>query len=305
MKTVHRTKKPWRIFAVAALAALLPTGAAQAAGDHSAGRHSLTPLRVAANANPATFTDAAGDSGTAPDITSVVVSNDANKRITFRINVSKLVVPSNGIVAIAIDSDQNRNTGPQGIDYVFLGDLSNNSFGVGQWDGSKFVDAQAPSASASTDPSGQTFSINSTDVGNTTGFNFWARTLQGDTVAAGNHDDAPDAGTWNYQLGAASPLELTAQLFHASKAKAGKPFVAVITVDRSDGTVADVTPDDVTCAATVAGRPLRNGLTVAVGPAVGCSWQLPKRSKGKTLRASITVNLDGATVTKRLTVRIK
>ena len=93
--------------------------------------------------------------------------------------------------------------------------------------------------------------------------------------------------------------------FHASKARAGKPFVAVITVDRSDGTAADVTLDDVTCTATIDRRPLKNGFPVAVGPAVGCSWQLPKRSKGKTLHASITVNLDGATVTKKLSARIR
>src|SRR5207253_235029 len=49
--------------------------------------------RLDAN-TPTTFTDPTGDSGTAPDISSVVVSNDATRTITFRINVDKLVVPS-------------------------------------------------------------------------------------------------------------------------------------------------------------------------------------------------------------------
>jgi hypothetical protein len=322
MDRFHRRRTLCSTFILAALAALIatvPANARTAATGRATTGYSVTarghavsslplstaPARSAANANPATYTDTTGDGGSAPDITSVVVSNDANNRITFRINVANLVVPSTSTIGIAIDSDQNATTGSQGIDYIFLGDPSHNSFGVARWNGSGFVDAQPASATASTDETGLTFSINSTDLGNTTAFNFWARTLKGDSVAAGNHDDAPDVGTWNYQLGPAGSLKLTAQLFHLSKARAGKPFVAVFTVDRSDGAVADITLDDVSCAATIAGRPLQNGLAVALGPAVGCSWLLPKHSKGKRLRASITVNLDGATVTKRLTTRVR
>jgi hypothetical protein len=320
VKIVRSATMRQGIVAFAVLAVVLPSSAAQAAAHRTmapspiarsqnersfAVTRQARPLRVVANANPATYTDAAGDNGTAPDITSVVVSNDANNRLTFRINVDKLVVPSNTMIGIAIDSDQNRSTGSQGTDYLVIADLSNNSFGVVQWNGSTFVDAQAPDASASNDATGLTFSVNSADLGNTNGFNFWSRTLAGTTVAGGNHDDAPDQGTWNYQLGPATVLKLTAQLFHATKARSGKPFIAVVTVERSDGVEADVTPDDVTCRATIGRQPLRDGTAVALGPAVGCSWQLPKRSKGKTLHASITVNLDGASVTKTVTARIR
>jgi hypothetical protein len=307
MNTARRRIRFCSILSLAAISPLVPIAAAQASsGNALASRHgSQAAARIVANANPATYTDPAGDSGTAPDITSVVVSNDAKNQITFRVNVAQLVVPSDNRVVIAIDSDRNGSTGTGGIDYLLIGDLSDNSFGVLHWNGSSFDDATAATATASNDATGMTFSINSSDLGNTTAFNFWARTLHGDSVAAGNHDDAPDSGSWTYQLGSAAALKLTVQLSHASKARAGKPFVALITVARSDGSRAEVTPDDIGCTATIGGRPLSNGLPLAVGPAVGCGWQLPKKSRGKTLRASVTVNLDGATVTKTFVARIK
>lgn len=124
MNTKHQ-KRLWRLAAIAAMGAFVLAAAAQArtarpaAADRPMIRSRLSALgrsafaaprrfvvaRVGANANPATYDDAAGDGGTAPDITSVVVSNDAANQITFRVNVTKLVVPSDGHVLIAIDSD--------------------------------------------------------------------------------------------------------------------------------------------------------------------------------------------------------
>jgi hypothetical protein len=260
--------------------------------------------KTTANTNPATFDDPTGDNGSAPDITSVVVSNDASGQITFRVNVAKLVVPSNVHIGIAIDSDQNPSTGSHGIDYVFLADLSQNSYGLGRWNGTDFADTPASTAAVSTDDTGLTFSINKSELGNTSGVNFWTRSAEGPTPAAGHMDDAPDTGTWAYQLGPASALKLTIELSHTTKAKAGRPFVAVIAVGRSDGATADVTSNDVICKATVGTRQLRASSVVTLGPAVTCSWRLPKGSTGKTIHASVTVSLDGAAVTKRFTAKI-
>jgi hypothetical protein len=324
MNTKHH-KRLWRLAAIAAMSASVLAAAAQArtarpaAADRpmfrsrisALGRSALAAPRLfvvargGANANPATYDDAAGDGGTAPDITSVVVSNDAANQITFRVNVTKLVVPSDGHVLIAIDSDQNASTGYHGIDYMFLGDLSTNSFGLARWNGSDFGDSPAATAGARTDDTGLTFSINSSDLGNTTALSFWARTIHGSDVSPGNYDDAPDTGTWDYQLGASAALRLTAGPVLAGKARAGKPFVAATTVDRSDGADTNLRPGDVTCAARAGTIALKARTVVAAGPAAGCGWVLPKRSRGKTLHASITAALDGATVTKRFTARIR
>ena len=334
---IYRSSRSWLVLALAAIAAVVPTASAQATTTQAVASsrgvvaatgsglassssllmpkgfaaRSLRPAAVAragANANPASYTvtDPSDDSsGPAADITGVVVSSDANKQITFRINVAKLVVPSDGHVVIAIDSDQSAATGYQGIDYMFLGDLSTNSFVVGRWNGSDFLTMQEATATASTDNSGLTFSINSGELGNTTGFNFFVRTVQGTEVSAGHYDDAPDQGTWNYQLGPTAPLTLTVGLTTVSKARAGKPFVALIEVVRSDGADTNLTASDVSCTATVGTTTLKARTTVGEGPAAGCGWRLPKKSRGKTLRASVTATLDGATVTKTLSARIR
>ena len=335
MNTIHLSSRfAWMLLA-AAIAVVVPAAASAAQarsaeapasssaafrqGSASASTSSLLPptvfaarslrpaavARVGANANPATYTDPTGDGGTAPDIQTVVVSNDDNGTYTFRINVATLTLPSDVVVLLAMDTDQNPATGASGFDYIVACDESNDSVALFQWNGSQFVTAPASTLSASDDNVGVTVSFNRSDIGNASGLNFRAETVGGPNPAAGHLDLAPDTGTWNYQLGPAAALTLSVELAHASKARAGKPFVAVITVARSDGALADVTVDDVTCAATVGRRALHAGSTVALGPAVGCAWRLPKKSRGKTLHASVTVTLDGATVTKKFTARIK
>src|ERR671930_1758015 len=101
MFSIHRTTKLCGIFAVVAVAALLLSAGAQASAAHAA----------AANANPATYADPGGDSGSAPDITSVVVSNDTNNRISLRVNVTKLDVPSDNSLLLAVDNNRNGATG--------------------------------------------------------------------------------------------------------------------------------------------------------------------------------------------------
>ncbi len=84
----------------------------------------------AINAPPTNFTDPTGDSGTAPDITNVSVTNDDHGLYTFTISFATPYVNADTL-ALAIDSDNNDNTGdPQalGADYVFADDYSSHSF---------------------------------------------------------------------------------------------------------------------------------------------------------------------------------
>src|SRR5437773_8906982 len=129
MNTARRSIRFCSILSLAAISPLVPIAAAHASSGHApaSGHGTHAAAHIVANANPATYTDPAGDSGTAPDITGVVVSNDAKNQITFRVNVAQLVVPSDNRVLIAIDSDQNASTGAVGIDYLLIGDLSDNS----------------------------------------------------------------------------------------------------------------------------------------------------------------------------------
>src|SRR5262249_54628651 len=70
---------------------------------------------------PVTFTDPSGDSGTAPDITTVLVSNDANGRIDFQIDVpGQPGLRPDCLLFLVMDTDNNPATGApntEGGDY--------------------------------------------------------------------------------------------------------------------------------------------------------------------------------------------
>jgi hypothetical protein len=210
----------------------------------------------------------------------------------------KRATPAVGVVVIAIDGDQNPATGYQGFDSMFLGDLASNDFIAARWHGSDFAATHMPTATASSDDTGLTFSIDGSELRTATGFNFFVRTIAGNSVDAGNHDDAPASGDWNYRLGGAAVLTLTVEQSTSTKARAGKPFIAFVTVARTDGEQGEVIHGDISCAATAGGRLLQATAIPTYGPAAGCSWRLPKHSKGKALRAAVTVTLDAATVTQ-------
>ena len=77
-------------------------------------------------------------------------------------------------------------------------------------------------------------------------------------------------------------------------AKHGKALIAGLAVNESD-TAGPVQVGTVACTATIATKHvttqahgLKNGIAV-------CSWQLPKTSKGKTIRGTITVTVQGVT----------
>lgn len=262
------------------------------------------------NTNPTTFTDPSGDSGTAPDIANVVVSNDANGQITFRVNVAKLAVPSPVQIIVAIDSDQNAATGLSGTDYLLLADVSTNTFGLGHWSGTDFVDASAPTATASTDSAGVTFVINRSDLGNATGLNFWVSAFDGSEAVAGHFDDAPDLGTWSYQLVSAAPLKLAVAAFVAPKSvKAGKALTALMAATRSDTGNLVGKEGRVQCRATIGGKSLRllasGFVKVGSQSGAGCSWRVPSNAHKKTIHGSITIDYQGANVSRRFAAKVK
>src|SRR5260370_40194058 len=107
-------------------------------------------------------------------------------------------------VAILLDSDQNATTGNQnaaGAEYLLVASESDNSFGLAHWDGSTWQDASAPTASVNggSGSTTLTFSIDASDLGGVSGFNFWVDSIDG-TGGAGHEDQAPDSATWSYQL---------------------------------------------------------------------------------------------------------
>ena len=274
-----------------------------------------SPAAVArglANTNPATFTDPANDAGSAPDVLNVIVSNDAAGTFKFRINVTKLTLPSDTIVFLLMDTDQNPATGTSGVDYVLVCDESNGSVGLLRWDGSQLVVASSPTLTASDDGTGITATLNRSDIGGSSGFNFGILTVEGPSPIAGHVDDAPDQNWWNYQLTAAGPLKLNVTLFGAPKTvKAGKRFIVTMVAVRSDNSasVNEEIGGSVACQAAVAGKrlaALASGFVEGTDPELAaCAWRAPKNARKKTIRGSITVSVEGVNVKKTFALKVK
>ena len=270
-------------------------------------------VRAAASANPATFTDTPNDSGTAPDVRTVVVSNDAAlAKYTFRINVAHLTLPSNVIVFIPMDTDQNAATGTSGVDYVIVCDESNGSVGLLHWDGTKLALVSAPTLSASDDSTSVTASIGKSDIGNGAGLNFGVLTVEGASATAGHVDSAPDQGVWNYQLAAAAPLTLAASALRTPRSvKAGKTFMVTMLASRSDTGefVNDEIGGTTSCQATVAGKRVKllgAGFVETTSPELAvCLFRAPKNVHKKIIRGSIAVAVEGATVKKTFALTLK
>jgi hypothetical protein len=292
--------------AVAMLAVAVP---AQAQHRHVA---PTAAAQEGTNTNPQTYTDASNDSGTAPDIRTVVVSNDTSGNFTFRINVPQLTVPSDVVFFIAFDTDENSSTGQSGADYLFLCDESNDTFALGRWNGSTFAPTGSSSLKVEDSSTGVTATINSSDLGGSTALRFVVISVEGSSAVSGHVDLAPDSGSWDYDMTQPAALKLTVAAFAAPKTvKAGKNLVVAMAAQRSD-TSELVSGDDggtVACRATVGGKRLKLGqsgfVTVGSEPAAGCLWHIAKRFRGKTIRGSITVALNGASVTRTFVVRVK
>lgn len=183
-----------RLPAVAAgLTAALAVAAAVALGAGLAG----------ARRADGTLADPAGDSGAAPDITSVTVTTDPAGTVTITIPFPGLPsLPADATLLVGMDTDQDPSTGAAGADLgaeliaVLYGKTRGYAFG--RWTGASYTGVTLPSAEVSFG-NGATIRFSKVEIGNAAGMNVWVETLQGDG-SAGHFDDAPDSGAWNVKL---------------------------------------------------------------------------------------------------------
>jgi hypothetical protein len=262
------------------------------------------------------YADPAGDSGTAPDIETVSVSNDATGRIAFQINVpGQPQLASDGWFALVLDTDQNPATGdPRGLgaDYVLVLDGESRTFGLGRWNGSTFEDAPATTASVSY-AGGLSITIDRTELGNTSGLNFWIRSGQGDNAEPGRIDDAPDFGTWSYRLASSGPgtltppaaLKLSIPRLTAlpTAPVAGSAFDVFAQVRRSD-TGTELLEGAVSCSAKISGKSVRVAAAGLSRGTARCSFRIPAGTEGKRLQGSITVAYRNAVVSRTFSYTI-
>jgi hypothetical protein len=266
--------------------------------------------------NSQNFIDSTGEDAAAPDITSIAVSNDDAGLITFKVNISnRPTMTSDMAVVIYLDTDQLATTGDTslfGADYVI--ELDPGAVGLFKWNGSDFVFADSQSSlTFGYDATGATIRVGAADLNKTKGFNFVAIAASGLAVDAnGNPDNtnlhtdpAPDAGhgVFNYKVLTKLTLSVAAFTTAPKPARAGKSFVAGLAANESD-TQGPVQTGTVACAATIA---LKHIVATAHGVANGiaaCSWKIPKTAKGKTIRGTITLTVQGVKVSRSFAAKI-
>jgi hypothetical protein len=273
----------------------------------------LTASVQAANANPQTFTAPIGNPGTADAVSSVVVSNDPTGSITFTVKFGA-PLQSTDAISVYVDADANPATGDQqtaGAEYVLVADMTDNSVSLGAWNGSTWN--AAPSSAtlhgghADTE---QTFTVNRSELGNTSAFNFWADSCEGD-CGAGHDYQVPEAGAWNYQL--AASVRLTALALYAPKtAKAGADYMAAMVVQRSDTAGFLGNEGRVQCTAKVGGKQVAAVGTIvtityqgAKVSAALCDVRVGRRSHGKPLTGTITATYAGGSASRSYAATVR
>jgi hypothetical protein len=299
----------YRLGAVALLAGCIAWPATALASSQRA-HHARS---VAAGSQ--TYTDPAGDSGNAPDVTNVTVSNDDNGQLTFAITLpNRAAFTAADFMSLDMDTNGNLSDGVFGADY---------SIGIDQNGVLLFSDAAgaitpltAQTLTSSFANTVETISINRSEIGNPSQINF-SLTGSGDNVTTLG-EFAPDSGVWNYQIAIATtgptgatgptgvtgppPVKLAETKPVLSKPTAGKTFTASATVTNNGASVEGT----VNCSAKLGGKTL-SGARHSVG-ATGkatCSWKLPKSAHGKSLTGRIGESYQGKSVSKPFSAKVK
>jgi hypothetical protein len=255
-------------------------------------------------AGPATYVDGARDAaGRAPELTTVVVTNDDAGVVRFRINVGNQPrLARDARLELFLDTDRNAGTGDPlslGADYRFVLDGATQTFDFARWDGAHF-DSTAPSASVRVWYwSGVSVTIDRADLGGTSALAFSIR-----SVAPGRTGDAaPNQGTWTYELGAGgvNPPDIDSFSYRVRPAspRAGERWQLRVDAVRLVGSTRSVRPTRWSCRAALAGRRLRGS------GAGGCTFRLPRSARGKRLAVTITVAYLGEVVSGTATLRVR
>ena len=164
-----------------------------------------------------TYTDPAGDTSGAPDVTSVVIDGDAaTSTMTVTVTApgytSALPPGQERDILVWLDTDRNGDTGdPQdGTEWGLEAwtDSSGRWWDVSRWDGSEW-DSVPQSATMAFSRSGDVlrWTISSGDIGGATSFRFYIHACTWD-IEADEHvafDDAPDRGWWDYDISGETP----------------------------------------------------------------------------------------------------
>jgi hypothetical protein len=267
--------------------------------------------RLAANA--VTYQDGTGESPGAPDIATVRVSNDDTRKLVFAVTfANRTSAGPTEWFELGVDTDRNAATGAQGMGFDYELVLYQGAGVLVRWDAasSNWAVVSRTRVPPSWVGPTLTFVTSADELGGTTGFRF------GVYADANPEDDAAPwdgAGPWAYDIKlytapvlAIGKLDCLPEPGVAGKLLTGYTNVRVVRsgVPEKLGTAAKVTWQAKVGNVTlrpVAAKVVRN----ATGATALSSWKLPKTVKAKSVRVTVTVTMEGITVTKTHVHRIR
>ena len=305
---VLRGARLWRSSIIALLVALACAGACAYGADEALATCASTLdarsrcQSVARASASRSYADGRDDVVGAPDIwDSNIVTND-NVVLTIAVHIrNRWSLLEGDAYGIYFDTDSNAATGadalsgaPPGADYSI--ELAHGKTWLLRWHGSSFdpLTPRVPIVTVWLDGFGPAVQIGRKDIGDPQSFKFAFVTV------SGNYDYAPDTGMWSYAL---SPLALTPGRLSVGHARAGKPVVASMSVERSDFAI-PLNEGAIRCAARI-GRKALHGRGTFARERVSCTWRLTTNSAGKSLVGSVQVTFEGVTAKRAFSVRVQ
>ena len=254
-------------------------------------------------AGPATtaFPDPAGDHDAAPDVTSVRVSDAKTGWITFAITTPNYVtLPSESAIVLTIDADSNPESGEGGAELRIT--LVGGEVVLDRWKGRSWArDTPPTQVRARNSRNVVSVDLHVRELDNALRFGFSLLSADLNTAVEGivAVDFAPsDFSYWGYALANRPALILVASQVVATppRPRAGKSFTVSLPVTRSD-TRRSISSGNVDCRVRAAGVAVQARGRVAQGSAT-CAFVVPRAAKGKVVRGTITVRVDGKVVTR-------
>lgn len=275
---------------------------------------------VAPASNSATFRVPKAQDPQAPNITTIVVSNNDPGMITFRINVpNRPQLGADMLFDVFVDADRRATTGSAslaGVDYVI--ELAGGDINLFKWDGTNFTRRGGDPSAATLSYSyhrGVTIRISAADLGNTRGFRFFVAATSGvavdpdtgDLDFSNSHDNTahPSAGGLYSFAVKMRPVRLVVRQVTSAPAApgAGKPFSVRLTAARSD-TGARLRSGQVTCVGRLGGTTLPSGTPHFAGTAAVCTWKIPQSAKGKRFVGKVAVEFEGQRIAGDVSARV-
>jgi hypothetical protein len=301
-------KRPGQALAIALALVAVPVFASGALAKPGA------PAATAANST--TFNDSVGEDPAAPDITTIVASNDDAATISFKINIpNRPQYVADIAIVMFLDSDANQATGdPESLGADYIIQLIQGEILLFKWDGSDFTISSTQATLSYAWASGPTIRINASELSNTRKLLFDVTAVSGivfDSQTGAidctncKRDFAPTIGFYQYDVVVQKPTLVVRSLKPTpARPAAGKPFTLRLVAARSD-TGAVVQNGRVTCVGRVGSARLKARVQRVQGGAATCTWNIPARAKAKTFRGAVTLSFEGLKAAQSYTGKVR